>query len=290
MSAKTQIYNPLRFGKDDTSPSIADVITIDDEETDLTGSTVTFQMRPLANSNLKINSAAVLENQLTNKGGVRYDPVTNDFDTAGEFFGRWRIVLPSSKIQTTPEFLIVVDEFSDGVGVLTGDIYQRVRGHLPNSLAALSKDPRFGDIRIQQKIDLVKYRLFATSVSPALEATSYNPMVLDFLAKKSTIEIIPAAVDFWTDNPQTLNTTGTDEVISYPDRIAALWKVYERIAAEIEKLEADVLADLVTTTRKRVPAAVDTRAEDMVTNDPIDMGRAFADPHIINSLPWRLIK
>lgn len=287
MSIKSQYDFPLKIGKGVTSPSFSDHILENGKEIDLTGATVKFQLRDTSKNTLKIDTAGTVENQTTDKGGVRYDWTSTDLDTPGEYSAWWHVTLASSKIlKTDPIILIVDDHLSSGLGVTTGEIYQRIKGHIPNTINALSRDPRYGDIKIQQKIDLSKFRLFSTSVSAQYEATTYNPLVLDFLAKKSTIEIIPSAVDFWMDSPQVVNTTGTDEVVSYPDRIDALWRIYERLSIEVEKLEAEVLSDIPTTIRRGIPAATDTRSEDMITSDPQDWGRQFADPLNRSRLPW----
>ncbi len=86
------------------SPSLSDVIAVDGVPFDLTGSTVTFKMRPERSATLKVNAAGVVVDALT--GAVRYDWQSADVDTAGEFNAWWSVLLPGGKTQDTPEFTI----------------------------------------------------------------------------------------------------------------------------------------------------------------------------------------
>lgn len=286
MSNKTQHDRALHINKGVTAPSLTDVITLNGSEFDLSGSTAKFRMRPALVQTLKVDAVATPLNQTTNKGGIQYDWISADLDTEGIYYFWWRVTLPNTSIIETPERQLVVDGHTPGQGVTVGEVFNRVRGHIPNSMTALSQDGRYGDIRIQQKIDVVKWKLFHTAIDPVFEATSYNPLVLDYLGKRATLEIIPAAVDYWTDNPETVTSTGTDEIVSYPDRIDALWKIYDRLTIEVDKLEPEVIPYIPLSVTRRARAAVDTRKEDMVTSDPENWGKAFGDPWSVNPIPW----
>jgi hypothetical protein len=91
-----------------TSPSLFGTFLVDDVPFDLTGSTVTFRMRPERSAVLKVNALAAIVNALT--GSVRYDWTALDVDTAGEFSGWFHALLPGGKTQDTPEFTIAMLE------------------------------------------------------------------------------------------------------------------------------------------------------------------------------------
>jgi len=90
------------------SPSLFDVIRVDGDPFDLSGSTVTFKMRPERSATPKVSAAGVVVNALT--GEVRYDWQTVDVDTAGEYNAWWSVLLPGGKTQDTPEFTIAMLE------------------------------------------------------------------------------------------------------------------------------------------------------------------------------------
>jgi hypothetical protein len=91
-----------------TSPSLFDVIRVEPggNPFDLTGSTVTFNMRPERSAVTKVSSLAAVVAALT--GEVRYDWIAGDVDTAGEFNAWWSVLLPGGKTQDTPEFTIAM--------------------------------------------------------------------------------------------------------------------------------------------------------------------------------------
>ena len=97
---------PVRIFKDNTSPSLADTITVNGEAFDLTGATVKFRMRAVGSSTLKVDAAATVVTAVD--GTVRYDWAAADVDTAGDYLGWWRVTLPSTKVQETAEFEVEV--------------------------------------------------------------------------------------------------------------------------------------------------------------------------------------
>jgi len=274
----------LKHTKNNLSPSITDTIKVDNQAFDLTGSTVSFRMRAAKSSTLKVDAAATIVT--ATEGKVRYDWGAADVDTAGEFYSWWRITLPSAKIQETNESLIIFDEHTDGLGVSTGAIAERVKAIMPSTYKSLESDVNFGDIRLQQKIDLVKFKLFATNIAASLEESTYNPMIQEWIAKISAIKIIPSAIDYYKDQHQTVTTTGTSETASYPDRLKALWDLRDKLVFEVEEERPEIMAMVTITVRKKGTfPKVDTSADDLLTTDPKDFWKQFADPEE-GHLPW----
>lgn len=87
--------------------SISDTITSGGVAQNINGKTLTFKMRPIASSTLKVNAAATNLDDGTeaNRGKWRYDPAAADVDTEG-FFLAWVEVAGSGLTQDVPEFLI----------------------------------------------------------------------------------------------------------------------------------------------------------------------------------------
>lgn len=89
-----------------TAPSITDVITTGGVPVDLTGCTVLFATRPSLGVTVTTRAATVTN---ATGGAVRYDPVTGDTATPGEFDGWWRVTYPGGAVQDTPVFVIRVE-------------------------------------------------------------------------------------------------------------------------------------------------------------------------------------
>lgn len=91
----------------DLLPSIQASLTNGGAAVDLTGATVKFIMRA-ADANFspsagtaKINTAAVLVPPATS-GVVRYDWVTGDTDSPGNYVAEWQVTFTGSKTETFP--------------------------------------------------------------------------------------------------------------------------------------------------------------------------------------------
>jgi hypothetical protein len=159
---------------------------------------------------------------------------------------------------------------------VSGAIATRARSNLPTTWDRLDT---FDTEMMQTLIDDVKYQLFGTVVTPNAEATTYTSLVLEYAGKLVAIAVIPAAVDYWMNQPTSITATGTEEVESYPDRIAALWKLQEQLIAQAKALEADVNeeTDIIVRAKLGAPLVSDAGVE-LVTSNPSDFPRAFDFP------------
>lgn len=98
--------------KSNRSPSVSDTIRVDDVPFDLTGSSVKFKMRLESSSTLKVDTTATVVTP--SAGTVRYDWLSADVDTAGDYVGWWEVTLPTGKTQDTLEFPISIVEHTPG--------------------------------------------------------------------------------------------------------------------------------------------------------------------------------
>lgn len=95
---------PLIWHVGDRNPSISETITVNGSPFDLTSSTVTFKMRRVGSSTLKVNAAATIVAPASS-GVVRYDWAAADVDTAGRYLVWWDVTT-GGKVQSLQEALV----------------------------------------------------------------------------------------------------------------------------------------------------------------------------------------
>lgn len=120
-----------------------------------------------------------------------------------------------------------------------GVIAERTRGILPVTWDALSRDPRFGDDLLQQKIDVAKQSVFGTQIAPTAEST-YPLMALDYAAKIAAIEICAPGIDFWMNEPTSESATGTNENHTFTERAATLASLRAYLIEETRRTAGDI--------------------------------------------------
>lgn len=125
-----------------------------------------------------------------------------------------------------------------------GAIADRLRALIPITWDALSKDVRVGDSSIQAAIDVGKANATGIVIAPPQEQ-NYPVVVVDYIAKLSAIELIPAGVDFWMNQSVATSATGTNETVSYVDRASRLDALKTELIAET-RLKQPEIAKLVS--------------------------------------------
>ena len=174
----------------------------------------------------------------------------------------------------------------------SANIANRVRAFIPATFEALTSATYYGLDSVQQHVDTVKFRLFATVVPQTLEATVYNPFVLDYAAKVATLNIIPSGADFWSDQMQT--ETAHEQTQSFPDRIASLWRIHERLLSEVRRDEPIFLKYYPTSliVDKTTVPAISSDGQPDLTVDPVHFGGSSTQARFgatiadLANLPW----
>jgi hypothetical protein len=263
------------------SPSLTDQILTNNRPTNITGADVDFKMRPVGSNVLKVNSPAVVTSATT--GRIQYDWDVSDVNTEGEYRAWWTVTFASGNTQDTPEFIVIFDSHSEGLGTTEGEISYQARQHIPLTWDALSTDSRYGDRMLKSRTDYVKYHLFATVVSPLSEATIYNPLILDYAAKCLALQIIPAGIEYWMNQQTSVATSGTSESVTYPDRIKSLEAVKEWLTAEVVRLQPELGGSFVRRRKINLPGITPT-GTDFRTPDPNTYPKHFNLPP--TTIPW----
>jgi hypothetical protein len=179
-----------RWFVSDRNPAIADTVTIGGVPVDLTTLTVTFKMRAVGSSTLKVNAAVSTKEA---DGDWTYNWGANDLDTAGEFLVWVTVDMGGGALETVNEALIHVfqhapqtnayvelEEFKS-TAELTGKTF--ADGDILVALVAASRG-----------IDDALGRRFYADVDAA-QVRYYTPLVADRL---------------WTDDIVTLTELATD--------------------------------------------------------------------------------
>ena len=169
-----------------------------------------------------------------------------------------------------------------------GAITDVVHRYVPASYKALigaTNSYGFGISQLQALADFNQYRLFSTVPGSSNEATLWNPNQKELLGILTTLQFIPAAIDYWGDALASQSTSGTEEDVSFFDRRPELWRVYEKLAIQAEQLS--VLVGVNTTLVKAITPKVsygDNGRGILVSEDPSQWETAY--PTSSTQVPW----
>ena len=159
-----------------------------------------------------------------------------------------------------------------------GAIADIVKRYVPASYKALvgatnSYDYTAADL--QALADFVQYSLYAT-VPGATNEASWDYEKRQLIGMLTTIQFIPAAIDYWGDQLETESTRPTSETVSYFDRRPDLWKLLTRLQEEAESLSGKLGVTLAPI-RGYYPKVSygDNGRNILVTSDPQEFGSAF---------------
>ena len=128
-----------------------------------------------------------------------------------------------------------------------GAITDIVKQNVPASYRALVGntiyDYELADL--QNIAEGTQFRLYATIAGVTQEASVFSRNQIELLGVITTMQFIPAAIDYWGDQLQSQNTSGTNEDVSYFDRRPDLWKVWDRLAQRAQDLAEEEQINLV---------------------------------------------
>jgi hypothetical protein len=199
----------VRIFKGTTSPSVSDTISVNGVGVDLTGATVKFRMRDDDSSTLLIDANAVVVSAVA--GTVRYDWLTSDTATAGDFAAWWHVTLPGGATQDTSEFIVQIEDHAVGSSTLASLIDVRREMELVQT-----------DTTRDQLIE--EYLVVATDAIQTAYERQFVPQVTTtktFEAERTTnimrfapFDLLSATtVTLDPESTQTVLTAGTDYVL-----------------------------------------------------------------------------
>jgi hypothetical protein len=171
-----------------------------------------------------------------------------------------------------------------------GAVTDVVKRHVPASYRAMidASNAYYGITQLQALADYVQFRLFATVPGAGNEAAVWSDLTKrEFIGKVTTLQFIPAAVDFWGDQLDSESVQGPSENVSYRDPRPDLWKLFEKLQAEVAEL-APVVGVPPVGLRSPRPGVTyyDNGRGVFVTPSPLDVLPPYADPSVMDLLPW----
>jgi hypothetical protein len=175
-----------------------------------------------------------------------------------------------------------------------GAVANVVKQLVPASYAALisaTNSYNYTTTDLQNIADYVKFRLYNTVVAEASEAVIYNPKEQRLLGILTTLQFIPAAVDYWGDQLSSLTTTGTNESETFFDHRTDLWRIFDRLTTEAQALGTDLGVN-INAARGVVPKVSygDNGREILITSDPQAFDPAYAKDDPTDTVIWDVIQ
>lgn len=120
-----------------------------------------------------------------------------------------------------------------------GPTADRVQSLIPITWDALQGDPRVPSDALQGAINLAQENTFGSSLTVAQEET-YPYVAIDYAAKLAVMEICRTGIDYWMNQALSVDSTGTNEHLSYIDRAGQLEKLREDLISETRQLAVRV--------------------------------------------------
>jgi hypothetical protein len=170
-----------------------------------------------------------------------------------------------------------------------GAITDIVRQNVPASYRALVGNTQydFSLTDLQGIAERVQFRLYATIAGVTQESSVFTGNQLELLGVITSMQFIPAAIDYWGDQLASQNTSGTNEDVAYFDRRPDLWKVWEKLAARAAELADEEQINLIKL--KAVLPRVsygDNGRGILVTPDPELFPFPWDNRRLSDLIPW----
>lgn len=218
-----------------TQTPILDVILAPDGTTeDLSLATVSFFMRALeSRSPLTLTGSTTTIWPADEDGNtVQFIPSVQDTTIEGPYMGWWGYSISSGPVLETPEFRIVITDQGPGFGTETGAVVDGLSQFMPITVSKMRQDPNFGDRWVQHHADYVK-RITLGTVVPADSEMLYDPLLIDYLSKRTAMRLIAPAKDFWGRQYTSVRAQSPGESASYPDMLKNLDALAMRLKHEL---------------------------------------------------------
>ena len=125
-----------------------------------------------------------------------------------------------------------------------GAIADNARQLIPITWNALDSHSTYGETYLQGRVDLIKYKVFGSVISPEDEVRTYDPVVLDYVAKLIVIELARPGADYWASQASSFSATGRNETKMFIDRAKSLRELRNELVEETRGAWDDIRSRL----------------------------------------------
>lgn len=146
-----------------------------------------------------------------------------------------------------------------------GAIADRAKSFIPVTWDALLGDSRYGEDLLQGRVERAKFEVLGVTAPSEQAELTIEENLLEHLAKRTVVKVIPAGIEFWADRPISVTTTGTQEVVSYESRINQLRELFRQLSGEVAA-EEPILTPILRTSG--FPAVSDGQDDILITANP----------------------
>lgn len=155
-------------------------------------------------------------------------------DQEGHWIYEWSSLGGASTLPG--EFDVLVNPINEPTFGRVMDAAQTILGL---TWARLENASWYGAAKLQIRVLAAKNRWLPAALVGADEST-YPALLVDYLGKRTALEIIPAGIEYWMDQAISITATGTNETISkYGSRVKAL----QDLAADLERDCAELMGN-----------------------------------------------
>lgn len=198
-------------------------------------------------------------------------PATRSFTTtAGTLETAWyQVIFKDASDNTDTTDPVFFSAIASPVGLA-------VKAIMPLTWRALSAASYYGESMLMSRVEVALHECFPQAVAEASQST-YSPLMIEYAAKRAALEIIPAGIEYWMNQTNTISTTGTSETTSYTDRANQLRELAKWLQAEVARLS--MLPGLVDSLLPPgdLPEVADNTNDYMLTSSPYDFPPAFGE-------------
>lgn len=172
-----------------------------------------------------------------------------------------------------------------------GAVTNIVKTLVPASYRAMigASNSYYQQTDLQSLNEYVQSRVFSTIAVEASEALVYSVKERQLLGYLTTLQFIPAAIDFWGDaySSESAQSASSTKSVGYFDHRSDLWKIFDRLTKEAQELAVDLGVN-VNAARSFIPKVSygDNGREIFITSDPQDFSPAYDLKTTDSSILW----
>lgn len=160
-----------------------------------------------------------------------------------------------------------------------GRIADIARSNIPIIWDALSNDSRVGDPTLDAREAYVTNLIFGDTLTD-LEQDALAQLVADYAGMKLAVDVIDVSIDFWMVQSETATTQQPVEIESYPERLKSLMERKKALLVMIANIEPLIVPLIPSVLARSTAPLVSTIDDELLTPNPQDMGRKYAEPEV----------